>query len=300
VSGYPVTWVPLGENTGFGAGCHAGAERARNDVVAFLNPDAVPAPGWLPPLVAALEGAGVGAAMATVELAGEPGHFNTSGGRLTYYGLAWVSDYGVPIPEEDAPVEVAFPSGTAMAMTKAVWERMGGFRRGLFLYHEDTDLGWRLRLRGLRSVRVPGSRVAHDYSFDRNRDKLFYLERNRLVLLASNYRGPTLAVLAPALALVEAGVLAVALRDGWLRTKLAAWRGFLALRCEWRAARRAVAENRTVGDAALLETMDTTLAGMRVPTVRLPRGLGVVDAVLAAYLRLVLPLVRRLDRRAGL
>ena len=300
VASRPVVWLPLGRNAGFGAGCRAGVAVAAHDAVAFVNPDVVPAAGWLPPLLEALEGDGVGAAMATIELAGRPGHFNTSGGELTYFGLAWVTDYGEPIPVEEGPVEVPFPSGAAMAMKREAWDRCGGFRDDLFLYHEDTDLGWRLRQRGLRSVRVPASRVAHDYSFARNPAKLRYLERNRHVLLATNYRWSTLALLAPALAVAEAGVVVAAARDGWLRAKAKAWVAFLRRIPGLGAQRRHCQAGRTVGDAALLATMATGVSGMRVAGVAAPRGAGLVDRVLAGYLRLVLPLVRRLDRRAGL
>ena len=299
VSRSGVRLIALDDNLGFTGGCHRGVAAATQETVAFLGHDSVPHQGWLARLMAALDDATVGAAMATIEQHDTPGAFNTSGGHLGYHGLAWVSDPDEAIPqEEDAPIEVAFPSGAAMAMTKETWERFGGFRRGFFMYHEDSDLGWRLRLAGLRVVRVPASRVGHDYDFSRAPDKMFWLERNRLLMLGSNYRTSTLLLLSPALAVVEAGVWTVAVRDGWIGEKVrslpAAWRA----RSEVRPAKAEIQKQRRIGDSAMLASMDTGVGS--VSQIAPPRGTSFVDRFLAGFLRLVLPIVRLFDRRDSL
>ena len=86
VGAYDVQLVSLNDNVGFTGGCHKGVETANNDTVVFLGHDTVPRPGWLGPLVDAVQDADIGAAMATIEDADNPGTFNTSGGHLTYYG----------------------------------------------------------------------------------------------------------------------------------------------------------------------------------------------------------------------
>ncbi len=298
---YPVRFVDLGGNAGFGAGCAAGMAATSAEVVAFLNPDAVPQPGWLGPLAAAVREPGVGAAMATVELAERPRHFNTSGGALHFAGLAWVSDLGEPIPDWEAGLpRVPFPSGAAFAMRRDVWAAIGGMRTDFHIYHEDTDLGWRLAMRGLRTVRAPRARVAHHYEFARNAAKLGRLERNRWLMLLANYRAATLVLLAPALLVVELGVLVVAARDGWAGAKLRAWWEALRMLPGVAEARRRAQAGRTVGDATLLARMDARFAAIPVPEAAPPRSSGAVDRVLAGWLRLVLPLIRRGDRRRGL
>lgn len=293
-SGPHVRWIPLGENRGFGAACNVGAERASHDLVAVLNPDALPRPGWLGPLVEALADQTVGAAMATIELRDRPGHFNTSGGTLTYLGLSWASDVGRPIPEEAGPVEVPFPSGAAFAVRRDTLRRVGGFREEFFLYVEDADLGWRLRLLGLRSVRVPAARVAHDYEFLRNPDKLFHLERNRLHMVAANYRWDTVCLLLPALAAAEAAVVVVAVRDGWLPAKLRSWRALWSERDGLRRAHRRVQATRVVGDAPILGRLSSDFRG--ISQVRPPPGSAVAGALLGGYRWAVLPLVALGDR----
>ena len=57
-----VTLVASDENLGFAGGNELGVEHARGTFVCFLNPDAVVGPGWLEPLVAALDDERVGVA----------------------------------------------------------------------------------------------------------------------------------------------------------------------------------------------------------------------------------------------
>ncbi len=296
VATFPVRWHSLGQNLGFGAAAGAGVDLAGQEFVAVLNHDVTVNPGWLPPLVAALDDAATGAAMATIELADRPGHFNTSGGRMTVSGMAWITDHGKPTDEGD-PVEIPFPSGAAFAMRRSVWNRMGGMRPDFFLYHEDTDLGWRLRLQGLRIVRVPGSRVHHAYEFGRTAAKLRLLERNRWLMLLTNYRRSTLALLAPVLFLQECGVLWVAMRDGWLGAKLGTWGEVVSRRASTRDRYRSVQASRTVGDAAVLAAATGRIAEVEIPGVRVPAGAGLVDRFTHWWVGIIGPSVARVDRR---
>ncbi|MGH8873059.1 MAG: glycosyltransferase family 2 protein [Acidimicrobiia bacterium] len=294
LAGYEVTIIAREENVGFAPGCHIGARAAGGDALVFLGHDTVPGPGWLTPLVSVLDDPEIGVAMATIEDADQPGTFNTSGGHLTYFGIAWVSDMGRPIPDESGPVDVAFPSGAATAILRTTWEEFGGFREQFFMYHEDTDLGWRLRLAGKQIVRVPQSRVAHRYDFGRSPAKMYHLERNRWLMLRSNYRRRTLAVLSPALLLVEIGITLTARRDGWLAEKRRAWRDAARAGDVVMEGRRLVAATRVTGDAEIIAGMGHSLSG--IPQIRTPRGTGTVDALLRWWQRIALPVVRFLDR----
>jgi hypothetical protein len=166
------------------------------------------------------------------------------------------------------------------------------------MYVEDSDLGWRLRLAGMRVVRVPESRVLHRYDFGRAPAKMYHLERNRMLMLRSNYRRRTLAVLSPALLLVELGTAVIAWRDGWLSEKVRAWRDAARLGAVVREGRALAGANRVVGDAAMIDTMDFRLSGMT--QIGPPRGIGVVDVLLGVWQRLASALLRPLDRLSRL
>ncbi|MFC2153528.1 glycosyltransferase family 2 protein, partial [Actinomycetota bacterium] len=297
VAEFDVGCIALEENVGFAAACHTGASAAHGSTLVFLGHDSVPEHGWLVPLIDALGEDRVGAAMATLVDADDPQTYNTSGGHLNYVGLAWISGMGQPIPADEPPiVDVAFPSGSAMAIHVDTWEAFGGFRPELFMYLEDTDLGWRLRLAGLRVVRSSRSRVRHEYDFSRSASKMFYLERNRWILLGTNYRRTTLVALLPALATAELGTCFVAARDGWLPLKLRAVISAIVGWSSWHTQRSLTEANRRISDADMLATMETGVS--TVSQVAPPRGSGLVDRFLASYLRLVLPLLR-LTRGGG-
>ncbi|NNC91641.1 MAG: glycosyltransferase family 2 protein [Acidimicrobiia bacterium] len=284
-----VKLVTLAKNHGFAYGCNLGASLTHGDVVAFLNPDTEPEPGWLPPLVEAISRPGVGAAMPVMDLTYARDHWFTSRSALTYLGFAWSTDSGEPIEPGLGETEVPFPSGAAFVMSRTLFEHLGGFRDEYFLYLEDVDLGWRLRLMGLKSVQIPNSRVSHDYEFGRHARKMYYLERNRLRMVLSNYRPATLILLAPAFILAEVAVVAAAIRHGWIDQKLESWRGFAKLIPGLRQEATRARSIRTVGDGAILATMDAAFDGINQfeihPLVRS------VNRVAVWYLRLVRRLV---------
>ncbi|MFM1902941.1 MAG: hypothetical protein RLZZ440_841, partial [Planctomycetota bacterium] len=73
---------PLVHNLGFAAGCNRGIALSDTELVALLNPDAFPEPGWLAALVAAAEQHPEAAAFGSRQmLAGSPGVLDGIGDR---------------------------------------------------------------------------------------------------------------------------------------------------------------------------------------------------------------------------
>ena len=285
VDEFGIKCIQLDANHGFPYGCNLGASIASGEVLVFLNPDTEPTPGWLAPLLEALERPGVGAAMPVLDLTYAPGHYFTSGSALTYLGFAWSTDSGDPIPPDLEETEVPFPSGAAFAIKRELFDELDGFRDEYFLYLEDVDLGWRLRLMGLKSIQVPAARVAHDYEFNRHARKMYYLERNRLRMVLANYERKTLLLLAPALLAAELGVVVAAIRHKWLADKVASWKGIWELRSLNPAAAQRSQSIRRVSDGEILASMDAAFIGINQmslhPLVKL------FDRLIVGYLRAV-------------
>ena len=108
-------------------------------------------------------------------------------------GIAEVWD-GHARPPEDFPVaeEILLPSGSAALYRRTMLEELGGFDDDFFLYCEDTDLGLRARWAGWKCLYVPQAVVEHHYSGSAGRAsalKAYYVERNRLFVLAKNFPG---------------------------------------------------------------------------------------------------------------
>jgi GT2 family glycosyltransferase len=163
------------ENEGFGRACNrAMADLDGVDHIALVNNDAVPEPGWLTPLVEALEHDGtLGAVCPKVlltERASPPERpydvINSVGGVL-YEG--WFGgDRGYLEPDRgqyDEPVEVFSWSGAAVLLRGAYLRDVGLFNPDFFLYYEDFELSWRGRLRGWRYQTVPTSVVWHQHGY---------------------------------------------------------------------------------------------------------------------------------------
>jgi GT2 family glycosyltransferase len=198
--------------------------------------------------------------------------------------MAWAGGFGEPADTLTELRDVPYPSGAAMAIRRDRFLAAGGFAEELFMYQEDLELAWRLRLRGLRIVVDPQADVLHDYEFGRNPRKLYLLERNRLVFVLTAYSGRLLAVAAPALVASELATLALALREGWGREKLAGW-GWLARHTRWLLdRRRSVQATRVVGDDELARWLTPVIDPAHVPVPGLVRA---ANGLSAAYWRLM-------------
>jgi N-acetylglucosaminyl-diphospho-decaprenol L-rhamnosyltransferase len=211
------------ENLGFAGGTHLGARHSQAELLLFLNPDAVPAPGCLDALrAAALAHPAWGAWQALVTLPdGE--EVNTAGNYVHFLGFGWSGEHGTRVADvasQDAVV--GFASGAALVVRREAWRAAGGFEEHYFMYGEDLDLGLRLRLAGWESGVVPAARVTHGYDFDKGDYKWFWLERNRWWTLVGAYPLRLLLLVLPALLVFELALLPAALAGGWLRAKLRA------------------------------------------------------------------------------
>ncbi len=229
---YPqVGLIENDRNTGFAGGCNAGLRQGLAGGAEFFvlaNSDVVAEPDWLKELVAAAASdERIGICQSLILLADQPGRINTAGNEAHFLGFGYCGHYR----EEDRGqfsqiTDVPFASGSALLVRRRLLEDIGLFDERLFMYQEDLDLSWRARLAGWRVVMAPRSRIYHNYSFDRNKEKYYYLERNRLYVSIKNYSGRSLLVLAPAFAGAEVAMLAWAAAGGWLAQKL---KGYLYL-----------------------------------------------------------------------
>jgi GT2 family glycosyltransferase len=251
--------VSPGRNTGFAGGANAGAEVAQGDLLALLNPDAVPQPGWGEAIRKPwLEDRGWAAWQALVaDGAGE--RINSGGNPIHFTGIVWAGGHGLPLAEAPAAGEVAAASGACLAVRMDEWRRAGGFPAEFFMYHEDVDLSVRLRMAGGTVGIEPGAVVAHDYDFSASADKWRWLERNRLALLVRTYPVALLALLAPALFATELALLPVAAAGGWGRQKLRANREFLIWLPRLLRERRAIQRRRTISAAEFADALTPDL-----------------------------------------
>ena len=176
----------LPRNEGFAGGVAAGLAVIDTGWVALLNDDAEPAPGWLAALVAAADPA-IDVVAVTSRLLLPSGRIDNAGVELRRDGYG--ADRGLGAPD-GPPFHLSdevfgFSGGAALLQMDAV-RSAGGFPAPYFLYYEDTDTSWRLRLAGGRVRYAPDAVVRHAHSASTDQASAlfsFHNERNRLLTL---------------------------------------------------------------------------------------------------------------------
>lgn len=241
---FPQARLIASSNTGFAAGNNLGAQFAHGEFLVLLNPDTVAHSGAIRALTEPLAQPGVALSTACVVHMRQPDRINTCGNTMHYTGLTYCRGANRPASDFAVPAEVDAVSGAAFAIRRDVFEQLGGFDPGFFMYVEDTDLSLRARLAGYRCVYVPEAIVEHDYRPAYSPAKAFYLDRNRHLMLLKNLSRSTYTRLLPGLLqgeLVTWGFLLIKGPRFWgvkLRVYRALWAGRAAIRAARRAARR--------------------------------------------------------------
>jgi len=285
VAGFPrVRVLDPGVNTGFTGGCNLGAAQSRGRMIALVNSDAVVSEQALAALVEVGTEPGVGIATGSVRLADTPDTMNSAGNPLHLTGLVWAGAHGQPASQHNERRRVACASGAALVLRRHLWEDLGGLTPEYFAYHEDTELSLRCWQRGLQVVYVPDALVAHHYEFSRNPRKLYLLERNRLILVATAYSGRLLLLLAPLLIGFEIVVALAALSGGWWTQKWAGWHWMLTHLGWVRSRRRQLQAERLLGDRALAGLFTARLDPSNV---EVPRVIALLNPLMAGYWSLV-------------
>jgi GT2 family glycosyltransferase len=299
--GLPALLLAEATNQGFAGGNNLAIRRAMADSDAFvylLNPDTEVQPGFLDRALAVADTDPRIALVQSLLLRHPETHLvNSYGNALHYLGIGYAAGDGRALddPKVAAVVrqerDIPFASGAAVLARLAALEAIGLFNEELFVYCEDLELSWRARLAGWRVVFAPGSRVGHKYQFSRSRSKYYWIERNRLLVLAWTYRLRSLALIAPALLALELGTWAFAVQQGWWPEKARAYR-YLFRPGAWRAlreTRRRVQALRTVEDRDLAASFTGEVDFSPVSPWLLTR---VANPLLAGYWRLVRGLMR--------
>ena len=198
-------------NEGFAGGVARALDRIDTPYVALLNNDATAEPDWLAALVAHADAhPDAGAVTSRMLLADAAvSTLNNTGVLLLPSGHGADRGLGEPDGAYPDPGEVfGFSGGAALLRTDAA-RQVGGMPARFFLYYEDTDLSWRLRLAGWTVRYEPAAVVhhAHSATVDQQSETFaFHNERNRLLTLVRSAPG-ALAVRAVLRFLVTTGSL---------------------------------------------------------------------------------------------
>lgn len=252
------------ENLGFARANNLAINAASGDSgwIALLNPDAFPEPRWLEELLlAALNNPGFDIFGSKLVNAAEPSLMDGAGDAYHISGLVWRVGHGAPAPSRpERTREVFSPCAAAALYRRGMLIEAGGFDEDYFCYVEDVDLGFRLRLKGHRSLYVPTS-VAHHVGSGTTGGQhsdfaAYHGHRNLVWTFVKDMPGPLFWLLLPLHALLNLGSVIWLLSRGQgkvaLRAKRDAFRGLPKM---WRK-RREIQRHRVVSAWAIWRVLD--------------------------------------------
>ena len=160
------------KNLGFGGICNKAAAEARGQYLIFLNNDTEVTSGWVDELVRGFEGH-ENISMTGSKLLNEDGSLQEAGGIVWDNGQPWNVGRGQnpQLPAYNYARDVDYLSGAALCVKHSVWDAVGAFSPEFQpAYYEDTDLAFKVRDAGYRTVYTPHSAVFHFEGLSNGRD----------------------------------------------------------------------------------------------------------------------------------
>ena len=151
-------------NLGFAVSCNQGAHEAHGDILALLNNDLVVSPGWLQPMLAALNQPRVGL-VGNVQRRVADGVVDHAGVAVDAAGKI---NHIRQLPRRARGMRTVFAvTGACCLVRRADFLVLGGFDPAFQNGGEDVDFALKLRARGLRTVVCLDSVVRHHVSASR-------------------------------------------------------------------------------------------------------------------------------------
>jgi GT2 family glycosyltransferase/glycosyltransferase involved in cell wall biosynthesis len=159
-------------NLGFLLTSCKGADAAKGEFIVFLNNDTEVTSGWLDALVQSFNTFdSVG--MAGSKLIYPNGKLQEAGGIVWGSGRPWNIGNGenAEHPKYNYTRQADYLSGASLMIDSKVWKKISGFSKEFApAYYEDTDLAFKVREAGFKTLYCPFSTVIHFEGMSNGRD----------------------------------------------------------------------------------------------------------------------------------
>lgn len=260
---YPdVLIIKNNQNVGFAKANNIGMKNVFDknfDVCILLNPDTKSDRKMVENLIATYlskkEKNKVGLVQPLLLLYDKSNLINSSGNPIHFLGFGYAGNYLKNKNIVNNDKEVLSVTGGATLITKNFFYDIGGFDESFFMYCEDQNMCWQGLLQGYKYYLSHKSIVYHKYKFNRNKRKMFYTERNRLIMFFENYSLKTILLLFPILIFNELLVLFYSLIKGWFILKIKSYFSFFKNIKKVFLKRKVVQNKRKVPDNEILKKM---------------------------------------------
>lgn len=261
-----LTIIQNEQNRGFAAGNNQGIKYALKngaEYIALINDDVQVEPNWLNQVIATMEkDEKLGLVQPLITRHPEQNKINSFGNKLHYLGFGMSAGDGVKMKDyfennKSENYEPAYVSFACVVIKKEIFEKIGLLDEKYFSYHEDSDFCLRARLQNYKMLVTKAAIVHHAYKFPtkKNKQRYFWMEKNRFYLVTKFYKRKTLVLLFPMFLMMEIGQGIFSIKNGFFRERAKAqwwwWRNLLSIL----KARKEIQRTRQLGDKELFEYM---------------------------------------------
>lgn len=193
-----VKTILLDKNYGFTGGYNRSIAKIDNEYTVLLNSDVEVTPGWLNPLVDAMDAnSTLGACMPKILAYHDNDSFEyagASGGFIDRFGYPFCRGRILSTVEKDAgqynePTNVFWASGASLMVRTSLYKELEGLDDDFFAHMEEIDFCWRLQHKGYSVMVIPQSTIFHvgGGTLPNNNPRKMYLNfRNSLLMLLKN------------------------------------------------------------------------------------------------------------------
>lgn len=192
------TLIEFAQNHGYTGGYNLALERVEADYFLLLNSDIEVTPGWLEPLIEAMDqNSKAGICMPKIKSAFDRDMFEYAGacgGFIDILGYPFCRGRILSNIERDSAQynlerQVFWASGAAFMIRASLFRELKGFDESFFAHMEEIDLCWRAKQLGWQVWVFPDSTVYHVGGGtlpNNSPKKLLYNYRNNLLMLYKN------------------------------------------------------------------------------------------------------------------
>ncbi|MCL4383954.1 glycosyltransferase family 2 protein [Patescibacteria group bacterium] len=188
--------ISSNKNVGFAQGNNLAAKKATGEYLYFINNDSKIAKDTIEILISNYEAFHPGIATTSI--------LSYDGKTLYHTGIA-ADIFGFPLTYP----KMFYAEGSSLFISKELFFKAGTFDGDYFMFHEDVDLCWRIRLMGFDILSVPEAKLFHlagqsagggppkTGNYRSTILRRYYSERNNLLTLLKNYQLTTLIFILP-------------------------------------------------------------------------------------------------------
>ena len=175
-------------NIGYANAIAKGIEHSQGEFLAILNADSFLDKNWTSNLLRAfISDNKIMSASGTIYL--PSGELQSSGGMMDKYGAVIQRGSKSFFLRNIKNTNFFYNDGSSFMVRRQIFQETS-FDPKLFLYYEDVDLSWKIRMLGYKIEHVSDAISYHDvgHSFsDVTLTKFYYMARNRLYVCQKNY-----------------------------------------------------------------------------------------------------------------